>query len=140
MLDVPMRDYAILNSRKRTIIALVHTVVFLGIALFLTDMPVSALQATSPAGAWILAGVYLIVSAILWVLAARSGNSTERLYFGLCATSAGFGLLRQWVGDPGMHAAVYIRVAMLGGAVWTALLILRAHNEPAAEASSAVAN
>jgi len=117
--------YAVLTNRRRTIIALVHTIVFLMVALWAMSTEVRPLRTGSPPSAWILAAVFLVVSVILLVLTALAGNSTERLYFGLCTTSAGFGLLRQLVGDPGMHAAVYIRVVMLAGAVWTAVLILR---------------
>jgi hypothetical protein len=135
-----MKDCVVLTNRKRTIIALVHTIVFLIVALCTMATEVTPLRMTSAASPWILTGVFLVVTSALLVLTAISGNSTERLYFGLCATSAGFGLLRQLVGDPGMHAAVYIRVVMLAGAVWTALLMLRTFRSQELGSTAAVAD
>lgn len=127
-----MKRYAILTNRKRTIVALVHTVVFWLVALagFLTV--VRPLRAASPASSWVLAAVYLLVATALVVLAAVSRKAVERLYFALCASSAGFGLLRQIAGDWPMHPAVYARVALLGCAVAVGNWILRDHRRPAA--------
>jgi hypothetical protein len=119
--------YVILTNRKRAIIALVHTVVFWLVALAGFATVVRPLEAASPASSWVLAAVYLLVTAALLALAVVSRNAAERLYFGLCATSAGFGLLRQIAGDPPMHPAVYVRVAMLGCAVAVGTWILRDH-------------
>jgi hypothetical protein len=121
-----MRGAVILTTRKRVIVALAHSVAFLFIAWLGIHSTARAWSAASPPSAWALPGVYLIVSAILAALTALAGNLLERLYFGFCATSAGFGLGRQILGDPKMHAAVYVRVAMLGCAVLTGLIMLRA--------------
>jgi hypothetical protein len=123
-----VKRYVILTNRKRAIVALVHTVVFLVVALFGFVTVVRPLEAASPAGSWILAAVYLVVSGVLLALTMASRTAAERLYFGLCTTSAGFGLLRQVVGDPRMHAAVFVRVAMLGCAVLVGNWILRSHS------------
>ena len=125
-----MKRYVILTNRKRAIVALVHTVVFLGVALsgFVTE--VRRLQAGSPVSSWVLAGVYVLVTAALLLLTLASRKAVERLYFGLCTTSAAFGLLRQIAGDPPMHLAVYVRVAMLGCAVLVGSWILRNHGSP----------
>jgi len=122
-----MKRYAILTNRKRTIIALVHTVVFLAVAAFGVLTVVRPLHAASPVSAWTLVAVYTIVSTVLLVLAGVSGNGVERLYFACCATSAVFGLLRQVFGDQQMFVAVYIRVVMLACAVVTGLSILKEH-------------
>ena len=127
-----MPRYVILTNRKRAIVALVHSVAFLGIALYGAITVVRPLGGASPTSAWILAGVYVAVSTALAVLAAMSGNSRERLYFAFCATSATFGLLRQILGDPGMYFAVYVRIAMLSCAVATGIAIVRAHRNRAA--------
>ena len=74
-----------------------------------------------------MVGVYVAVSIALAVLTALSGNLRERLYFGFCATSAAFGLMRLILGDPPMHFAVYVRVALLSCAVATGLRIVRTH-------------
>ena len=121
----PMRGAAILTTRKRVIVALAHSVAFLFIAWLGFHSTARAWSAASPASAWAMPGVYLIVSAILAALTAIAGNFLERIYFGFCATSAGFGLGRQVLGDPRMHAAVYIRLAMLGCAVLTGFIMLR---------------
>jgi hypothetical protein len=128
-----MGRFFLLTNRKRAIIALVHTVAFLGIAAATAALAVRPLGAASSRSAWALAAVYLAVSAILAVLCGLSPDRRERLYFGLCAASAASGLARQVVGDPLLHAAVYARPAMLAGAIAMGLVIVRAHPRPAAE-------
>ena len=120
-----MRRYVILSNRKRVIIALVHTVAFLLLAMYTGTLLVRPLHAGSPVSAWILMSVYIAITAALLVLAAISGNAIERIYFGLVTTSAGFGLARQIVGDAGIPVAVYVRVAMLASAVMVGVAILR---------------
>jgi hypothetical protein len=119
--------YAILTNRKRAIVALVHTVVFWVVALAGFATVVRPLGVASPASSWVLAAVYFLIAAALVALAVASRHAAERLYFGLCATSAGFGLLRQIAGDSPRHPAVYVRVAMLGCAVAVGNWILRDH-------------
>ena len=131
-----LHRYVILTNRKRAIVALVHSVAFLGIALYGMISVVRPLAAASPASAWTVAGVYVAVSAALAVLAAISGNWRERLYFAFCATSATFGLLRQILGDPPMHFAVHVRIALLSCAVLTGLGIVRAHRGRSAAAAA----
>jgi hypothetical protein len=127
-----MHRYVILTTRKRAIVALVHSVAFLLIALYGVISMVRPLGASSPGSAWIVAGVYVAVSIALAVLAAIARNWRERLYFLFCATSATFGLLRQILGDPPMHFAVYVRIALLACAVAAGLAIVRAHRGLAA--------
>src|ERR1035437_4382692 len=98
-----MHRYVILTNRKRAIVALVHSVAFLGIALYGATTVVRPVGRASPTSAWILAGVYVAVSLALAALTAMAGNWRERRYFGFCTTSAGFGLLRQILGDPPLH-------------------------------------
>jgi hypothetical protein len=93
-----MNGYTILTTRKRVIIALVHTVVFLAVAMAGLFYTVGPLRRASPTSAWIIASIYVIVSSILLWLTAISGRTGERCYFGFCATSASFGLLRQLLG------------------------------------------
>jgi hypothetical protein len=121
-----MRGAFLLTNRKRVIVALAHSVAFLFIAFLGLHSSVRPWSAALPASTWALPGVYVIVSAILAALTAFSGALLERLYFGFCATSAGFGLGRQILGDPPMHAAVYVRVAMLACAIVTGFIMLRA--------------
>lgn len=125
-----MNGYTILNTRKRVVIALVHTVVFLGVAVLGFFFAVAPLHKSSPPSAWIIAGVYLIVSSVLLWLTAISRGAVERLYFAFVTISASFGLLRQLLGDPSMHVAVYVRVAMLACAVATGVWILRQARQP----------
>jgi hypothetical protein len=124
-----MSQYVILTNRKRAIIALVHTVAFLGLAALTGMLTVHALGPGSPASAWTMATVYVLVSLVLLVLTAFSGNAGERIYFSLCAASAGFGLARQLLGDGQIHAAVYARVLLLICAAVTCVMILRAHSD-----------
>lgn len=123
-----MRRYVILTNRKRAIIALVHTVAFLALAVATGAITVQSLHAGSRASAWIIAGIYLLVTVVLLALTAISGSFLERIYFACCTTSAGFGLARQLLGDQQLHAAVYVRVAMLACAVLLGFVILREHS------------
>lgn len=122
--------YTVLTNRKRAIIALVHSIAFMLIAVRGLSVSVLPLQWSSPVSAKVMAAIYLIVTSILVWLAAISGTSRERLYFCLCSTSAGFGLLRQLLGDPTMHSAVYVRLAALLTAVVVGILILREYSGP----------
>jgi hypothetical protein len=126
-----MRRYVILTNRKRAIIALVHTMAFLALAVVTGAITVQSLHAGSRLSAWIVAGIYLLVTTVLLALTVISGSLRERLYFACCATSAGFGLARQLLGDHQLHAAVYIRVATLACAVLLGVVILCEHSHSA---------
>jgi hypothetical protein len=132
-----MDGFRILTNRKRTIIALVHTVVFLAIAIVQLALsrptPHFKLHASTTISSAIMVAIYLTVTTALLLLFRVSRCFNERLYFALCATSASFGLLRAVYGDPPMHFAHYFRVLMLSGAVLVGTLILRSHSEIAAE-------
>src|ERR1700760_4876048 len=103
----PMEIYGILNSRKRAIIALVHSLVFLGIAMMgLGSVPKSGLLypvRALTAGNIAIFCVYLIVSGVLWTMTAYSRCARERMYFAFCSCSASVGMLRSLVGDPVPH-------------------------------------
>jgi hypothetical protein len=116
--------YRILTNRKRALVALAHTVVFLVLAVATGGMRVSPWHVHSPASEWILPGVYVVVTSVLLMLTVGS-RGAERLYFAFCAASAAFGLARQAIGDPPLHVAVGVRVAMLLCAVLTGTRILR---------------
>lgn len=108
----------ILNSRKRVTVALVHNLVFFGVA---------ALQVwRAPSASSLLAAVYGTVAAVLAVLTARSGAIRERLYFACCMASAALGLVWQILGDRAVHPLVYVRVILLGGAALIGFSLLRA--------------
>jgi hypothetical protein len=121
-----MNDFGVLNSRKRALIALIHSFVFLGIALhgFASVKP-GVLRGSAALGDLILIGIYLVVASILAWLVSLSRCLRERAYFAMCATSATFGLLRTIFGDPSLPAAQYMRVIMLSSAVGVGVLILR---------------
>ena len=120
-----MSRYTILTTRKRAIVALVHSVAFLLIALYGAVTVVRPLDSASPTAAKVMVGVYVAVSSALAILAAISRDLRERLYFALCTTSATFGLLRQIVGDPRMYFAVYVRIFMLACAVVVGITVVR---------------
>ena len=132
-----MPPYAILTNRKRAIIALIHSVVFLFIALRSVAVPGStsgifhSLQLhTGIAGSVTLTAIFLTVTAILVTLFYYSGNFREKLYFGFCSISAATGLLRCLIGDPPFHSANYIRAGMLVCAVAVGTLIWRGYSQP----------
>jgi len=124
-----MREFAIITNRKRAKIALVHSVIFLLIALrgAASAAVVSPLLGRGPVPAPTMAlfAIYLIVSTVLIALARVSRCMQEKLYFVFCATSATIGLLRYLVGDPTVYLGLYLRVVMLTCAVVTGIAILR---------------
>jgi len=130
-----MVGFAILTNRKRSFIALIHSFVFLGIALHGFAAPKAGilLPGPSPVGDLVLIGIYLIVASILGWLVTVSRCARERLYFALCTTSATFGLLRTVFGDASLPIAQYMRVFMLISAVVVGSLIFRSYSRPAVE-------
>ena len=125
-----MDRFAIINNRKRAIIALIHSVFFLGVAAVQLAVshasPLSAHGAGAKAGIILLA-IYVVVTTVLLVLLRFSTCTRERLYFALCAASAAFGLVRIVLGDPVLHANV-MRVLLLLCAVLIGTGILRRHS------------
>jgi hypothetical protein len=139
-----MGEFSILTNRKRAVIALVHSIVFLLIAAVQTISPSWAAGIWSPAAVprstWILCGVFVIVSGVLLWLFAISRHWYERTYFALCTVSATSGLLRTAVGDQAFHAGLYVRVVMLATAVLVGIAVVKMHSEvrlPAVETEEA---
>jgi hypothetical protein len=130
-----MNDFGVLNNRKRALIALVHSFVFLGIAIhgFASPKAGVLLPGTGAMGDFILIGIYLTVASILAWLVSIARCAKERLYFALCASSATFGLLRTIFGDPALPAAQYLRVIMLTSAVIVGTWIFRSFPRPVTE-------
>jgi hypothetical protein len=131
-IGLSMSGFSILTNRKRAIVALVHSVVFLLIAFRQMIAANSSagiwVSSTVSRGTWILCGIFTIVSAILLWLFVISRGRMEKFYFGLCTISATSGLLRTAAGDQAFHAGLYIRVVMLLIAVLVGLLIVRLHS------------
>jgi hypothetical protein len=133
-----MNDFALITNRKRAVIALAHSVVFLLIAL----RGFSATPITSPiwmrnsvsAASILMLCVFLIVTAILLPLVRISRCAQEKMYFSFCSVSASLGFIRLVFGDP-QSAGLFLRVLMLICAVATGTAILRGHSRtsPAAE-------
>ncbi len=129
-----MNDFGVLTNRKRAVIALIHSVVFLGVAVHRFISPRAGVLLHGYAVADIaLIAIYLVVASILAWLASISHCVRERLYFALCASSATFGLLRTVFGDAAIPAAQYLRVLMLSSAVAVGGLILRSFSRPVPE-------
>ena len=127
-----MSEFAILTNRRRAVIALVHSLAFLFLALWqlLGGAPARGILAAGHIHRSILTlgVIYAVVSAILLWLFRISGVWIERLYFALCAISATSGLLRTILGDQRFHSGRLLRAAMLGSAVIIGLLIVRLHS------------
>ncbi|MGO8793262.1 MAG: hypothetical protein ACLQLC_00435 [Candidatus Sulfotelmatobacter sp.] len=127
-----MGGFSILTNRKRAIVALVHSIVFLLIAVrqMVAATPVSGvwLPAKVSTGTWVLCAIFAIVSSILLWLLVISRGWMEKIYFAFCTVSASSGLLRTTAGDQTFHVGIYIRVAMLISAVLVGLLIVRTHS------------
>ncbi|HZQ70352.1 MAG TPA: hypothetical protein VFA68_17630 [Terriglobales bacterium] len=125
-------NFAILTNRRRALIALAHSIVFLGIAfrgLLLGNSlrPIWLHPANLQSSVAVLA-IYVVVTSVLIQLARMSGSARERLYFLFCASSASVGTIRNVVGDPAPHVGLLLRVLMLACAVATGVLILRTHS------------
>jgi hypothetical protein len=137
---IRMGGFSILTNRKRAIVALVHSIVFLLIAVrqMVAARPAAGIwvPSTVSRGTWVLCGIFAIVAAILLWLFVISGGWMEKVYFGLCTVSATSGLLRTIAGDHAFHAGLYVRVVMLVSAVLVGLLIVRAHSSEYAESNS----
>ena len=135
-----MGGFSILTNRKRAIVALVHSVVFLMIAVrqMVAANPAAGIWVASTVsrGTWILCGIFTIVSAILLWLLVISRGWMEKIYFGLCTVSATSGLLRTAAGDQAFHAGLYVRVVMLVSAVLVGLLIVREHSRTQSQVSA----
>ena len=125
-----MESFAIITNRKRAIIALVHSVFFLGVAgmqLAVSHAEAFSIHREKVAGSIVLLAIYVIVTTILLVLLRFSHCAKEKLYFAFCAASAAFGLVRILLGDPVLHANV-ARVLLLFCAVLIGTVILRNHS------------
>ena len=127
-----MGGFSILTNRKRAVVALVHSVVFLLIAVrqMFAANPAAGIWVASTVsrGTWILCGIFVVVSSILLWLLLISRGWLEKFYFGFCTISATSGLARTAAGDQTFHAGLYIRVIMLVSAVLVGLLIVRVHS------------
>ena len=125
-----MDRFAIITNRKRAIIALVHSVFFLGVAglqLAISHAEAFSIHRERIAGSIVLLTIYVIVTTVLLVLLRYSHCAKEKLYFAFCAASAAFGLVRILLGDPVLHANV-VRVLLLFCAVLIGTVILRNHS------------
>lgn len=129
-----MNEFGVLNNRKRALIALIHSVVFLGVAIggFVSPKP-GIVHGISATGDFILIGIYLVVASVLGWLVKVSRCGLERIYFALCTCSATFGFLRTLFGDLSIPAAQYLRVILLGCAVGVGTWIVRSLSRPTAE-------
>ena len=130
-----MNDFGVLNNRKRALIALIHSLVFLGIAMHGFASPKAGVvqRGIGSMGDFILIGIYLTVASILAWLVSLALCTRERLYFVLCASSATFGLLRTIFGDAALPAAQYLRVLMLTSAVLVGTWTFRSFARPVVE-------
>ena len=130
-----MNDFGVLNNRKRALIALIHSLVFLGIATHGFASPKAGILTPGLVAIadLVLIGIYLTVASILAWLVSISRCTKERVYFVLCAGSATFGLLRTVFGDAAVPAAQYLRVILLTSAVVVGSLIFRSFSRPVAE-------
>ncbi len=132
-----MGGFSILTNRKRAVVALVHSVVFLLIAVrqMVAANPASGIwvAATVSRATWILCGIFAVVSSVLLWLLVISRGWMEKFYFGFCTISATSGLARTAAGDQAFHAGLYIRVVMLSSAVLVGFLIVRMHADRAVE-------
>ena len=131
LIHLPMNEFGVLTNRRRALIALIHSLVFLGVAMhgFLSPKA-GILRGSASLADLILIAIYLVVASILLWLTGISRGAMERIYFALCAGSATSGLLRTIFGDSAIPAAQYIRVLLLSSAVAICILIVRVFLRP----------
>ena len=129
-----MNEFGVLSNRKRALIALIHSIVFLAVAAhgFLSPK-FGILHGTGATADFVLIGIYVVVASILAWLVRISRCAWERIYFALCVSSATFGLLRSVFGDQSIPVAQYMRVIMLSSAVAVGILILRSFSRSVPE-------
>jgi hypothetical protein len=131
-----MNDFGVLNNRKRGLIALIHSVIFLGAAIHGFLSPKAGIvNGRRALGDFMLIGIYVVVALILAWLVSLSRCARERAYFVLCAGSATFGLLRTCLGDSSVPVAQYMRVILLTCAVVVGTAIARSFSRPARQAT-----
>lgn len=124
-----MSQFGVLTNRKRAVIALLHSIVFLGIAIHGFVAPrAGILHGAQMIGDYLLPVIYVIVAAILLWLVSISRGLVERGYFLFCAAGASSGLVRTLLGDQLAPPAQYLRVLMLGSAVVIGMLIVGRHS------------
>ena len=128
-----MSQFGVLTNRKRAVIALIHSIVFLGVAVHGFVSPrAGILHGPGSTGDFVLIAIYLVMASILMWLVGISRGLVERAYFALCAISATSGLLRTIFGDHLVPPAQYLRVLMLSSAVGIGILIVRSHSRSSA--------
>jgi hypothetical protein len=128
-----MNQFGVLTNRKRALIALIHSIFFLGIAIHGFSAPKGGILHSGPGGDFALVIIYLVVASILVWLVGISRVGIERAYFTLCACSASFGLLRTVFGDSSLPAAQYMRVILLSFAIAVGGFIVRTFSRPIGE-------
>jgi hypothetical protein len=126
-----MDEFAILSNRKRALIALIHSIFFLGLAVRGFASPRTAISFHGPGHvpSVVMLVIYGIVAIILAILTWFARSSKEKLYFVLCVASASFGFIRILLGDTAVPAAQYLRVLMLASAVAVGIWIYRGHTD-----------
>lgn len=126
-----MDEFAILSNRRRALIALIHSLFFLAIAIRGFAFPRAAVMFHGPGRlrGLLMLVIYGIVTVALALLALLARCPKEKLYFVLCVGSASFAFIRIWLGDPAIPAAQYARVFMLLCAVFVGIRIYSGHRE-----------
>ena len=131
-------EYGILNNRKRAIIALVHSIVFLAIAMMGLQSPPKTGLFTGQ-GTLFTPGrvatffVYLIVTSVLLILIRYSRCRHERAYFAFCSRACRRRLAaRSLWRYPIPHVGAVARLLLLGVAVIVGFAILQVHSQPQA--------
>lgn len=129
-----MNEYGILNNRKRVLIALIHSVIFLGVATHGFVSPKAGVLGGRVSTAdFALLAVYLVIAAILSWLVSVSRCLIERAYFALCASSVTFAAIRTIFGDSVVPFAQYLRFLSLCSAVAIGVTLLRSYSTRAQE-------
>ena len=118
-----MEDFYILTNRKRALIALAHSIVFLAIAVRGFASPRQPLgQGSGLVPGAVLLVIYLTVGSILAWLTRLARCAKERTYFVLCTCSAAFGFLRTLFGDAALPAGRSWAAVVTGLALNLALI------------------
>jgi hypothetical protein len=131
-----MNEYGILHNRKRVLVALIHSVIFLGIATHGFVAPKAGIGGGRGGAAdFALLALYLVVAAILSWAVSVSRCVMERAYFALCGSGVSFAAIRTIFGDSAVPFAQDLRFLSLCSAVAIGLMLLRSFSTRAPELS-----
>jgi hypothetical protein len=129
-----MNEYGVLYNRKRVLIALIHSAIFLGVAMHgFVSHKAGVFGRRGAIADFALLAIYIVVASILSWVVSISRCLVERSYFALCVSSVTFAAMRIIFGDSAVPFAQYLRFLSLCSAVAIGVVLLRVYSTRAQE-------